>query len=582
AFPLSNGSDGSLATCANTVNEATYSYTVEMKIPFIQMPDVGTKVGFDVQVNDAKAGVRIGAFAWNDATGTAYQDLFKIGTLELVAAGSNTPAAPAGLTASALNQSSIKLDWNDDSSVTFSVYRGTSQSGPFSAIASGITASEFTDTGLSASTTYYYKVNAVKNNVTSADSAVVHATTSAAASNPIVIAPNQPAAEAKDGKITVKVGMKNGIASANVPSDVLAKALEQASVNAAGKKQILIDIPAQAGAAAYGVQLPVAGLKDSGSSVISIKTENGTVDLPGNMLAGTNVGNAGDVTVRVGKVSTDSLSEAVRNQIGDRPVINLEVLAGDSVIAWNNPNAAVNVAIPYKPTAQELQNPNHIIIWYIDGSGKATPVPNARYDAASGTVKFSTTHFSNYAVAFVVKTFDDLKSVPWAKKAIEAMASRGIINGTSEQTYDPNASIKRADFLALLVRALELKGSDKSVTMFSDVASSAYYYDAVKIAMQLGIVQGTGSNLFDPNSSISRQDMMVIAARAAKAAGKALPAGGTLSSFSDEGSVAAYAKDSVTTLVQAGIVEGSGGKLAPNGTLTRAEAAVILQRIWSK
>mgnify|MGYP001260799077 CR=1 FL=1 len=395
---------------------------------------------------------------------------------------------------------------------------------------------------------------------------------------------NEPKADPSTGAVTIKASVttSNGVVSANVSSSSLENALKQATANAAGKKQVVVDVPAQAGATAYGVQLPVSGLKDSASSVISIKTENGTVDLPGNMLEGTDVGNAGDVTVRVGKVNADSLSEEVRKQIGDKPVINLEVLAGDSVIAWNNPNAAVSVAIPYTPTAQELSNLDHIIIWYIDGSGKATPVPNARYDAASGTVKFSTTHFSNYAVAFVVKTFDDLKSVPWAKKAIEAMASRGIINGTSEQTYDPNASIKRADFLALLVRALELRGSDESVTMFSDVASSAYYYDAVNIAKQLGIIQGTGSNQFDPNSSISRQDMMVIAVRAMKAAGKALPAGSTLSAFSDAGSVAAYAKESAAALVQAGIVEGSGGKLAPNGSLTRAEAAVILQRIWSK
>ncbi len=469
------------------------NYTVELKIPLDEItPANNTQIGFDVQINDAKDGARQSVAAWNDTTGTGYQDTSVYGVLTLTGKG------------------------------------GTQGS--------------------------------------------------------VYIPPAENTADPATGAVTLKpiVSSANGVVSANVSSSALENALKQAIANAAGKKQVIVDVPAQAGATAYGVQLPVSGLKDSGSSVISIKTENGTVDLPGNMLAGTDVGNAGDVTVRVGKVPADSLSEDVRKQIGDKPVINLEVLVGDSVIAWNNPNAAVSVAIPYTPTAQELSNPDHIIIWYIDGSGKATPVPNARYDAASGTVKFSTTHFSNYAVAFVVKTFDDLKSVPWAKKAIEAMASRGIINGTSEQTYDPNASIKRADFLALLIRALELRGNDQSVTMFSDVASSAYYYDAVKIAKQLGIVEGTGSNQFSPNSSISRQDMMVIAARAIKAAGKALPAGGTLSAFSDAGSVAAYAKDSATALVQAGIVEGSSGKLAPNGYLSRAEAAVILQRIWSK
>ncbi|MFD0693671.1 endo-1,4-beta-xylanase [Paenibacillus sp. GCM10027628] len=79
-------------TSATSVNEAKYSYTVEMKIPFVQItPAVGTNIGFDAQVNEAMNGARIGAYAWNDAIGTAYQDLFKIGTLQLVAAADTVP-----------------------------------------------------------------------------------------------------------------------------------------------------------------------------------------------------------------------------------------------------------------------------------------------------------------------------------------------------------------------------------------------------------------------------------------------------------------------------------------------------------
>ncbi|MEK0316118.1 endo-1,4-beta-xylanase [Cohnella sp. 56] len=492
--------------------------------------------------------------------------------------------APAGLTAAAQSSSSIKLNWNaaSDTSVMFSVYRGASESGPFAEIAAGVSASEYTDNGLAASTQYYYYVKAVKGQLVSEASAVVSATTNAIppqtgtdTSPPVT---EQPV---ENGRITPTVTVNNGKASSSISAGNLQKALDQAAANAAGKKKVTIDIPATAGATSYEVQLPIQSLKDSGSTVLVVKTENGTVELPGNMLAGTNVGSSESVSVRLGKVSAEGLNDNVRQQIGNHPVISLEVLAGGSVVAWNNPNAPVTVSVPYTPTAEELSNPDHIIIWYIDGSN-ATPVPNARYDAASGAVKFSTTHFSNYAVAFVVKSFGDIQTVPWAKKAIEAMASRGIINGTSESTYDPGASIKRADFLSLLVRALELKGNDAAITMFSDVDTSAYYYDAVKIAVQLGIVQGTGNNLFDPSSKISRQDMMVIAARAAIAAGKALPTGGTLDAFSDEATVASYARDSVEALVNAGIVQGANGKLAPKSSLTRAEAAVILQRIWSK
>lgn len=72
----------------------------------------------------------------------------------------------------------------------------------------------------------------------------------------------------------------------------------------------------------------------------------------------------------------------------------------------NNPNAPVTIAIPYVPTAEELNHPELIVVWYIDGKGNVMPVPNGRYDAATQTVVFQTTHFSTYAVTFVKKDFE--------------------------------------------------------------------------------------------------------------------------------------------------------------------------------
>lgn len=87
-----NQGNATKMTSATTYDETTNSYTVEMRIPFVQItPAVGKDIGFDAQVNEAMNGARIGAYAWNDATGTAYQDLFKIGTLQLVAGSDTVP-----------------------------------------------------------------------------------------------------------------------------------------------------------------------------------------------------------------------------------------------------------------------------------------------------------------------------------------------------------------------------------------------------------------------------------------------------------------------------------------------------------
>ncbi|WP_340015676.1 S-layer homology domain-containing protein [Paenibacillus sp. FSL K6-1318] len=235
--------------------------------------------------------------------------------------------------------------------------------------------------------------------------------------------------------------------------------------------------------------------------------------------------------------------------------------------------------MPYTPAGQELANAHQLVILNIDSQGKAATVPSGRYDAKSGSVVFKTTEFSRYAVAYVTKSFADVQHVLWAKEAVEAMAVRDIIKGVSDD-FAPAVSITRADFITLLVRVLELKGPGTNTAVFSDVQPTAYYAQAVAISKELGIAYGFEDNTFKP-SSISRQDMMVLTAKALKAAGKPSAGSGNLAPYSDAATISTYAVDSVTSLVGSGIVNGKGGKIAPTELLTRAEAAVILSRIWA-
>jgi endo-1,4-beta-xylanase len=481
------------------------NYTVEVKIPLKTItPADNTKLGFDVQINDAKNGARQSVAAWNDTTGTGFQDTSVYGVLNLT--GKNTSSTCGD---------------------------------------SGTETGTGTGTGTGSSTV---------------------------ASTSTVIS---------GGTITPELKTENGRTIAAISGDTLKKALEQTSPVTIDKKQIVIEVPKQANATSYEVQLPTQSLKGQESFELSLKTADATIKLPSNMLSNVTE-NAEQVSLHVAKVSTDNMDAATREQIGNRPVIELTIAAGDKVIAWNNPNAPVTVAIPYSPTKEELSDTDHILIWYSDGQGKATPIPNGRYDAASGTVVFQTTHFSTYAVASIFKTFGDLQYVPWAKQAIDTMASRDVIKGTAENSFSPEASIKRADFIALLVRSLELHNSNNDEAMFSDVSKTSYYYNVLVIAKVLGITTGFEDNTFKPNSPISRQDMMVLTTRAMAEAGKQVQAGGTLDAYPDAVSMSSYAKDSAAALVKSGIVNGKNDNLAPNDELTRAEAAVILYRIWQQ
>ncbi|WP_284645102.1 S-layer homology domain-containing protein [Paenibacillus silviterrae] len=178
-------------------------------------------------------------------------------------------------------------------------------------------------------------------------------------------------------------------------------------------------------------------------------------------------------------------------------------------------------------------------------------------------------------------TFGDLTDYEWARMEIETLASLGIIKGTSAASFSPGDNITRADFISLMVRALQLTAEVDG--NFDDVEKSDYYYQEVGVAKKLGIAQGTGDNQFDPRISISRQDMMVLAARAMKMAGRMLDESDSdVSGFSDSDQVAAYAVNPLGQLVKKGIIEGYNGMIKPNDTAIRAEAAVIIYRLLNK
>ena len=174
--------------------------------------------------------------------------------------------------------------------------------------------------------------------------------------------------------------------------------------------------------------------------------------------------------------------------------------------------------------------------------------------------------------------FVDLGNHAWAADAINSLADESIIKGTSENTFSPAANITRADFAILLVRAFEL--ASESEENFADVQNSDYFAKELAIARNTGLVNGIGENKFAPRNNITRQDMMVIVYRALKSMDK-LVGDGVLDvpQASDFANVSDYAKEAVSALVNAKLVNGKNGLIAPTDFTTRAEVAVLIKRI---
>ena len=175
--------------------------------------------------------------------------------------------------------------------------------------------------------------------------------------------------------------------------------------------------------------------------------------------------------------------------------------------------------------------------------------------------------------------FIDLGNHAWAADAINSLADESIIKGTSENTFSPAANITRADFAILLVRAFEL--ASESEENFADVQSSDYFAKELAIARNTGLVNGIGDNKFAPRNNITRQDMMVIVYRTLKSMDKLDVGDGVLDvpQASDFANVADYAKEAVSALVNAKLVNGKNGLIAPTDYTTRAEVAVLIRRI---
>ncbi|WP_170138058.1 putative Ig domain-containing protein [Anaerobacterium chartisolvens] len=388
-------------------------------------------------------------------------------------------------------------------------------------------------------------------------------------------------ASPKDGRIEIKASLQNGNAVSAVSASELNKAFGQVIANGRGEKVIVIDVKSVGGAKNYLQQLPAAMVTSNGGNMkIEIKTPVASVTVPGNMLNAQDAQKAKTVELSIGVADNASLSDEARKNIGNRSVVELNIKVDGKPIRWNNPDAPVTAAIDYTPTSEELKDYEYITIYYVDGKGSLIPIPNSRYGKDSGKVIFTTTYSGKYAAAFVKKTFDDISKYPWIVKPVGVLASKGIIQGVTDPSFEPDEAITRGELMAWLVKTLDLSTSFE--TNFADMKDTDKYYQEIGIAKKLGIAQGNNGN-FRPDTNISRQDMMVLAVNALKAANKKLAKGsGDMDKFADASQIASYAVENVAIMLKAGFVKGSGKNLNPTSTITRAEAAQILYRIYSE
>lgn len=189
--------------------------------------------------------------------------------------------------------------------------------------------------------------------------------------------------------------------------------------------------------------------------------------------------------------------------------------------------------------------------------------------------------FSAYAVVENKVVFNDIAKVQsWAGRQIEVVAAKGAIEGKAAGVFAPQASVTRAEFAKMLIRALNLENSFDTES-FNDVNTNDWFAPYVASAVQLGIINGRSAEQFAPQDQITRAEMATMISRALKVTHKlddAANIDATLNQFSDAGKISNSLKQGVAFAAANNLVIGNDGKFNPNSNATRAEAAVIIYR----
>ncbi|MDQ0091095.1 hypothetical protein J2T12_004521 [Paenibacillus anaericanus] len=230
---------------------------------------------------------------------------------------------------------------------------------------------------------------------------------------------------------------------------------------------------------------------------------------------------------------------------------------------------------------RKVDSATTVVLLYDPISGTLSYVPALFEVNADGTTTVTIKSTTNgiFTVASNPLTFSDI-TAHWAKKEIEQLASRYIVRGMSSDQFAPGKSVSRAEFAAMLVRALDLQSNGNNIT-YQDVKSNAWYSEAIAAAAHYGLVNGYQEGSFRPDAKVSREEMAVMTARALKLLQVAFAQESSqLGAYKDANQVHAWARADVELLLAVGIMKGQNeASFAPGSHTTRAEAAVILSRL---
>lgn len=375
----------------------------------------------------------------------------------------------------------------------------------------------------------------------------------------------------------------NGKATANMTAsqvtDAVKKAVDSAAKKGQGTKAKLeIKVSVSGDAKSVETNIPSASFKEvTDSKIEGWKVSTPIADISFDHKALSAIAKGATGDVKISAAKVDTKTLSEES----KQIVGARPVYSFSVNVGNTKvsefGSSVTVSLPY--TLGKNEEPNAIVVYYINSAGKLETM-QGKYDSKSGTVTFETTHFSEYMIGYNKVPFQDVASTAWYDDAISFISARGIATGTSEGHFTPDGKLSRGQFLVMVMRAYGISADEGSKDNFSD-AGATYYTGYLAAAKRLGITAGVGNNAFAPDMQITRQEMVTLLYNTLKPIGK-LPASTSeksLTAFHDANGIASWAKDAMGLFVRTGTISGSDGKLNPTDTTSRAELAQVLYQL---
>lgn len=343
----------------------------------------------------------------------------------------------------------------------------------------------------------------------------------------------------------------------------------------------------------YTVTLPYGTDVTAGSFVIVTSDAGATVG------ALTNEGNVWTFTVTAedgvtSKTYTVTVSFTEAPKSNDAGVSSVTVAGFKAVVGANN---SYTVTVPYgtvvktgsfvivtrhpRATVSALTNTRNIWSFTVtaeDGVTTAVYTVTVNTAALPEPITPGVDNKKPASKPEVKLPFTDVSTSDWFYDDVAFVYENGLFSGTDSRSFSPNASMTRAMLVTVLYR-LEGEPTVTGRSSFTDVRSGAYYEKSVIWAAANGIVTGTDSTSFSPDTKVTREQLAAILYRYAQYRKLDTDASAKLNSFTDADSVSAYASEALGWAVSEGLINGASGKLMPKGDATRAQVAAILHRL---